>query len=104
MSWNISFHEKAIEDLQELDNSVRIQVLKAINKVSKNPLSIHDGGYGKPLGNKSNSQLYGFYKIKLQQLGIRVVYHLIKAESEMRIIVIAARSDNKVYLEASKRK
>lgn len=29
----------------------RLQVLKAIEKVSENPLSIYDGGYGKPLGN-----------------------------------------------------
>ena len=50
MTWSIEFLEEAEKDMKKLDHSVRIQVLKGIQKVSANPLSVQEGGYGKPLG------------------------------------------------------
>ena len=60
-----------------------------------------EGGYGKPLGNKGGINLSGFLKIKLRDLGIRVVYKLVRTETQILIIIIGARVDDEVY-EAAK--
>lgn len=52
MIWGIEFLQEAEKDMKRLDHSVQIQVLKGIKKVSKNPLPVSQGSYGKPLGNK----------------------------------------------------
>jgi mRNA interferase RelE/StbE len=97
MIWKVEYLKEALKDLKSLDHSQRIQVLKAIDKVSQNPLPIFEGGYGKPLGNKANRNLTGYYKIKLLKLGIRVVYGLIREKGVMKIIVISIRDDEVVY-------
>ena len=48
MIWSIEFLEEAEKDMKKLDHSAQIQVLKGIKKVSQNPLSVREGGYGKP--------------------------------------------------------
>jgi len=96
-SWRVEYTEEAARDRDALDISARRQVYKAIYKVSKNPRPKSEGGYGIPLGNKNGKNLTGLYKIKLLKLGIRVVYKLIRDGEIMKIIVIAARADDKVY-------
>ncbi len=68
-----------------------------------NPVSIYEGGYGKPLGNKGGTDLTGLFKIKLRNAGLRIVYKIIKTETTMIVIVIGARSDDEVYNIAEKR-
>ena len=102
MTWQIEFLEEAKNDLKNLDRSSQIQVLKGIRKVSQNPLPNFQGGYGKPLGNKSGTNLTNLLKIKFLVLGIRVVYKLEKTETTMKIIVISARTDEQAYKEAYK--
>ncbi len=106
MEWKIKYHPLAVEELSKLDGSVRKIVLKGILKVSKNPKPRNEGGYGKPLGNKGINDLTGLLKIKYRDIGIRVVYKLIKDEKthDMYILVISARADNEVYDIAAKRK
>lgn len=104
MTWNIEFLPEVEKDLKKLDHSVQIQVLKGIRKVSQNPLSIQQGGYGKPLGSKTGTNLTNLLKIKFRDLGIRVVYKVIHTDSIMKIIVISARTDEQVYKEAGKRR
>ena len=99
MIWGIEFLQEAEKDMKRLDHSVQIQVLKGIKKVSKNPLPVSQGGYGKPLGNKENTNL-----IKFRDIGIRVVYKIEYVDEVMKIIVISARTDEQVYKEASKRR
>ena len=103
MSWKVEYFEEAKKDLLKLDHSQRLQVLKAIGKVSENPLSNNEGGYGKPLSNNATSNLSGYYKIKLLRLGIRVVYGIIREDTVMRIVVISVRGDDAVYRIADKR-
>ena len=79
-------------------------MLKGISKVSQNPLPAEEGGYGKPLGNKSGTNLTNFLKIKFRDLGIRVVYKVERVNGIMKIIVVSARTDEQVYREASKRR
>lgn len=60
-------------------------------------------GYGKPLGNHTNSDLAGLLKIKLRSAGLRVVYQLRRTETSMIVIVIGVRADEEVYELAKKR-
>lgn len=83
-----------MEDLKRLDHSQRVQVVKAIDKVSTNPFLQAEGGIGKPLGNKKSSKLAGYLKIKLKRLSLRVVYRLAMEDSTMKIIIISARADD----------
>lgn len=103
MKWQIKYIDAAYKDLKRLDNSQRLLVLKAIEKVSENPLPTTKGGYGKPLGNKMDCNLTGFFKIKIKYSGLRVVYNLIMEDKQMKIIVISIRSDSEVYKIAAKR-
>lgn len=104
MNYKIRYSSHALKDLYKLDNSQQQRVIKAIKKVSQNPLPFNEGGYGKPLGKKGNNNLVGFLKIKLKKDGIRIVYKLITIDSVMYILVIGARTDDEVYNEAGKRK
>lgn len=103
MEWEVEWTDDSRKDLKELDGSLRKQVLQAIKKVKKNPVSIFKNGYGKPLGNKNNVDLTGLYKVVLKKLGIRIVYELVELDGKMTIIVIGARKDEQVYKEAYKR-
>lgn len=104
MSYQINFIPEALTDMKKLDHSVHPQVLKGIQKVSQNPISAYQGGYGKPLGNKDGTNLTGLFKIKFRGIGIRVVYSVEEKDGIMTIIVVSVRADNQVYQEASKRK
>ena len=103
MNWSLEFLPEAVKDLKKLSGSQRVLVLKAIKKVQNNPLPVNEGGYGKPLGKTSGSDLTGFLKIKLRDAGIRVVYKLIRTETQMLVVVVGARADNEVYDIAEKR-
>ena len=104
MMWGIEFLEEAEKDMKKLDHSAQVQVLKGIRKGSQNPLSVEEGGYGKPLGNKIGINLTNLMKIKFRDIGIRVVYKIERIEGIMKIIVISARTDEQVYKEAAKRR
>ena len=96
MIWGIEFLQEAEKDMKRLDHSVQIQVLKG--------MPVSQGGYGKPLGNKENTNLTNLMKIKFRDIGIRVVYKIEYVDEVMKIIVISARTDEQVYKEASKRR
>ena len=103
MNWTVEFTSQARKDFISLDNSQRLIVRKAISKVSNNPLPHSEGGYGKPLGNKHGNDLTGLLKIKLKSSGIRIIYKLVRTDSQMIIIVIGMRSDEEVYDTARNR-
>lgn len=102
MKWKIEYLKEALRDLKRLDPYNRKLVLKAIDKTAERPLPPPDG-IGKPLGNHASSKLSGYYKIKLRELGYRVVYQLVREGETMRIIVISVRDDDAVYKEAERR-
>jgi len=103
MSWEVLYLPEAENDLQKLDGSQRILVLKAIKKVRNNPLPQSEGGYGKPLGNNGGRNLTNLLKIKLKASGIRIVYSIIRQAEQMIIIVIGIREDEEVYNIAESR-
>ena len=94
--------KEAQRDLKNLDPYNRRLILKAIQKTALRPLPPPDG-IGKPLGNHSATKLSGYYKIKLRDLGYRVVYGLVKENNIMKVIVISIRDDELVYKEAERR-
>lgn len=96
-AWQIEYIKAAEKDLLALGRSQQLQVLKAIEKVSANPLPINEEGLGKPLGSHSGNNLTGYLKIKLLKLGLRVVYQVVREGSVMKIIVISVRDDETVY-------
>lgn len=102
MKWNVEFIKEAQKDLKRLDPYNRKLILKAIEKTAERPLPPPEG-IGKPLGNHASSKLTGYYKIKLRDLGYRVVYKLIIENNVMTIIVISVRDDEAVYKEAERR-
>lgn len=102
MKWTVEYIKEAQKDLRKLDPYVRKLVLKAIDKTAERPLPPPDG-IGKPLGNHASSRLSGFYKIKLKNLGYRVVYDLVRDGNLMKIIIISVRDDEAVYKEAERR-
>jgi mRNA interferase RelE/StbE len=103
MSWSVVYTQDAKDDLKDLDNSQRIQILKSISKAVLNPLPQNEGGYGHPLGNKRGNNLTGCLKLKLKKLGLRIVYRLQREQSIMEILAISARDDEEVYNIVSRR-
>ena len=92
MEWKIEYIKEAQRDLKRLDPYNRKLILKAIEKTAERPLPPPDG-IGKPLGNQRTSKLSGFFKIKLRNLGYRVVYSLVRDKEIMKIVVISVRDD-----------
>lgn len=103
MNWTILYLPEVKKDLQALDQSQRILVRKALERVRTNPLPEEEGGYGKPLGKRGNTNLTTFLKVKLRGAGLRIVYRLIRQEGQMLVVVVGVREDSEVYEEAQKR-
>lgn len=104
MNWELKYLPEAEKDIRALAHNQQVVVKKAIKKVRQNPLPQSEGGYGKPLGNKHGTNLTNFLKIKLRGEGIRIVYKLIRTETQMLVVVVGIREDEKVYEIAQKRK
>lgn len=102
MKWKIEYIKEAQRDLKKLDPHSRKLILKAIEKRAENPLPPPDGN-AKPLGNHSGANLRGYFKIKLRDMGYRIVYGLKREHNIMKIIIIGIRDDEAVYKEAEQR-
>lgn len=103
MNWKVKYLPEAVKDMKNLAGNQQLLIAKALKKVSQNPLPENEGGYGKPLGNRNDSKLAGLLKVKLKSAGLRIVYKLVRTETEMLIVVIGARADDEVYDTAQKR-
>lgn len=103
MIWEVKYLPEADKDYDALSRKQQIIVDKAIKKVKTNPLSIFEGGYGKPLGHKRGINFTNFLKIKIRREGIRIVYRLERTETRMLVIVIGMREDEEVYEIAQRR-
>ena len=104
MNWEVKYLPEAEKDLNALDHSQQLLVRKAIKKVKTNPLPQSEGGFGKPLGHKQGTNLTNFLKIKLRGEGIRIIYKLIRTETQMLVVVVGVREDEEVYEIAQARK
>ena len=103
MIYEIEYGKDVENDLKIFNVAQKRQIRRSIEKFAENPLPKNEGGHGNPLGNKQGRNLTGLCKIKLKSMGVRVVYKLIRTDTIMKIIVIAARADEEVYKIAAKR-
>ncbi len=97
MIYEIRIHPKAAEEIDKLDNSLKIPVLKQIKKLSRHP------ELGLPLGNKQGLDLSGYRKLYAENKRIRIVYKIFEEKIIVRIVAVGKREDMKVYKEAAVR-
>lgn len=92
---DIKWLPDAVKDLEGLDNSVRIRILKAIHKLKADPTR------GDPLGEKHQSNLTNFRKLEVG--GYRVVYFVYKNHICVLVIAVGKRGKERVYKIAGQR-
>lgn len=91
MDFKIKFHPEAKKEYDNLDNSVKIKVIKLFNKLKKEP------ELGKPLGNNNLTNLSGFYKLYVENKKYRIVYKILNNELQVFILGIGKRENNDIY-------
>ena len=94
-NFSLEFHVLALKEWQKLDNTVREQFKKQLEKRILNP---------KVASAKLSGELDNFYKIKLRTVGYRLVYEVIDHRLVILVIAIGKRNQDDVYRQASRRK
>lgn len=93
MTYNLRFHEKALEEWKDLTPAVREQLKKKLEQRLVNP---HVPG-SRLRGQKNR------YKIKLKRPGIRLVYEVNDGEVLVSVIAVGPRERSEVYRSARRR-
>ncbi len=93
MSYKLRFHELALTEWQKLDNSIRIPLKKKLAERLVNPRVPASALSGMP----------DCYKIKLKELGYRLVYRVDKDLIFVTVIAVGKRNRNQVYTDAQAR-
>jgi len=96
--YKIIYHPLVEEDLKQLNNSVRIEVFKKLEKIKVSP------ELGQLLGKKNNMNLSGLRKVYVAKKQVRIVYEIIDDILVVKVITIGKREAMKVYSEADKRR
>ena len=94
-SFNLEFHTLALKEWQKLDNSVKVQFKKQLQKRLISP---------RVASAKLNGDLDNFYKIKLRAIGYRLVYEVIDHRLVVLVIAVGKRDQDAVYRKAEARK
>jgi len=94
-SFSLEFHITALKEWQKLDNSLKDQFKKHLEKRLSNP---------RVPSAKLHGDLDNFYKIKLRTLGYRLVYEVIDHKLVILVIAIGKRNREEVYKKTSTRK
>jgi mRNA interferase RelE/StbE len=94
-SFSLEFHVLALKEWQKLDNSVREQFKKQLEKRIINP---------RIASAKLHGDLDGLYKIKLKTIGYGLVYEVIDHRLVIVVIAVGKKNQEAVYRQASKRK
>lgn len=93
MAYSLAFKKDALKEWRALDNTVREQFKSKLEERLINP---HVPA-SKLLGQKSR------YKIKLRNMGFRLVYEVRDTELIVIVVAIGKRERNAVYKAAAKR-
>ena len=94
MTYKLKFLPTAQKEWDKLDNSVKTQFKRKLEKCLENP-------------HIPANQLSGFecaYKIKLRSVGYRLVYEVDDHEIIVFVIAVGKRENNVVYEKAQDRK
>lgn len=89
MNYRLKFLPTALKEFNNLDNSIRMQLSKALKKRLENPIIPKDR-----LRNFTKKECY---KIKLRTLGIRLVYAVENDQLILVVIAVGKRENNEVY-------
>jgi len=93
MIYSLAFKEDAIKEWQALDNTLREQFKNKLEERLTNPHV--------PASKLSGAK--NRYKIKLRNIGYRLVYEVRDAELVVVVVAIGKRERNAVYRAAAKR-
>lgn len=93
MSYELSFHPDALKEWHKLDNPVREQFKKKLAERLENPHIV-----SAKLSEQKNR-----YKIKLRNVGYRLVYEVRDNELIVIVVAVGKRERNSVYNAAEKR-
>jgi len=94
MTYKLDFDERALKEWKKLGATVKEQFRKKLAERLENP-------------HVPASKLSGYantYKIKLLDVGYRLVYEVIDKELVVFVIAVDKREKSKVYKKAEKRK
>jgi len=93
-TYSLEFHELALKEWKKLDGSIKAQFQNALSKRLKTP---HVPSA------RLRGDLQNTYKIKLRDVGYRLVYEVIDQKLVVMVIAIGKRDHNEAYLSVVKR-
>ena len=93
MTFKLRFHELALIEWNKLDGSIKSQFKKKLAERLEQPR----------LKSSALSGMKDCYKIKLRQLGYRIVYRVDDDIVSVTVIAAGKRDKEKVYQDAGKR-
>jgi mRNA interferase RelE/StbE len=93
MTYKLRFHELALTEWNKLDGSIKSQFKKKLAERLEQPR----------LKSSALSRMKDCYKIKLRQLGYRIVYRVDDDIVSVMVIAAGKRDKEKVYQDAGKR-
>jgi mRNA interferase RelE/StbE len=94
-SYELEFHELALKEWKKLDGSIKSQFLKILTNRLQEPHITSE---------KLRGDLHNTYKIKLRDVGYRLVYEVIDQRLVVVVIAIGRRDHDEAYQIAIKRK
>ena len=94
-TYELEFHELALKEWKKLDGSIKAQFLKTLTKRLQEP---HIPSA------KLHGDLQNTYKIKLRDVGYRLVYQVIDQRLVVVVIAVGRRDHDEAYQMAIKRK
>ncbi|PAK75088.1 type II toxin-antitoxin system RelE/ParE family toxin [Acetobacter fabarum] len=92
--YKVEFDDEALDEWDALDGSIRKQFLKKLQKLKHIPYSP---------GNALTGGLAGYYKIKLRDVGYRLVYSIEEDRIVIFVLAVGRREDSEVYADALSR-
>ena len=92
--YSLEFHVLALKEWKKLDGAIQVQFQKALKKRLQDP---------KVPSAKLRGDLQNAYKIKLRDVGYRLVYQVIDQRLVIVIVAIGRRDNEEAYLTAAKR-
>ena len=93
-TYELEFHERALKEWRRLDGSIQALFKKQLAKRLQAP---HVPSA------RLQGELQNTYKIKLRDVGYRLVYEVIDQQLVVLVIAVGRRDHETVYLEASRR-
>ena len=93
MTYRLRFHELALTEWNKLDGSIKSQFKKKLAERLEQPR----------VKSSALSGMKDCYKIKLRQLGYRIVYRVDDDIVSVTVIAAGKRDKEKVYQDAEKR-